>query len=154
MCWSALKMGNLLSFSKTMEENMKKNQEFITEMNKVTVSNVWYIYSECSLQCLQKSATGPVMRQIYPVQMCQLIHLKIHFKIILPPMPRPYKLCFCSGLATEMVFFFILLTCMLYWVTTCPDFCRPVLKVYLKSHIPKLGWMSHNQLNEHFQCKT
>jgi len=30
-------MGNLLSFSKTMEENMKKNQEFMTEMNKITV---------------------------------------------------------------------------------------------------------------------
>jgi ABC-type transport system substrate-binding protein len=31
-------------FSKTMEENLKKNQEFITEMNKITVSNMWYIY--------------------------------------------------------------------------------------------------------------
>jgi hypothetical protein len=31
--------------SKPMEENLKKNQEFITEMNKITVSNVWYIYS-------------------------------------------------------------------------------------------------------------
>lgn len=30
-------MGNLFSFSKTMEGNLKKNQEFMTEMNKITV---------------------------------------------------------------------------------------------------------------------
>jgi hypothetical protein len=32
---SALRMGTI--FSRTMEENLKKNQEFITEMNKIAV---------------------------------------------------------------------------------------------------------------------
>jgi hypothetical protein len=42
---SALTMGSI--FSKTMEDNLKKNQDFITEMNKITVcilcSSLWVV---------------------------------------------------------------------------------------------------------------
>jgi hypothetical protein len=129
-------MGNLLSFSKTMEENMKKNQEFMAEMNKITVSNMRCIIVSVN-DCVYMSAAGLVKRPMSPFQMCHLIALKIHFKIILPPMPGLCKLCFLSGLATETLFIYFV-TCVLYRVTTCPDFCRTLLKLLNIPH-PETG---------------
>ena len=53
-----------------------------------------------------KSAAGSVMRPMNTVQMCHLVPINVHFKIILPPMSRPNKLCFLSGLATETLFIY------------------------------------------------
>jgi hypothetical protein len=40
--------------------------------------------------------------------MCHVIPLKVHFTIMLPPVPWPYKLCFLSGLAIETLFMLVI----------------------------------------------
>ena len=122
-----------------------------TQFKCATLSPLKFILKLFCHQCL--GHTSYVFFQALQLKLCAYILLLtcVLYRVTTCMLCR-VTTCVLYRMTTCMLY--RVTTCMLCRVTTCPDFCRTLVKMYLKSHILKLGWMSHNQLNEHFQYKT
>lgn len=114
-----------------------------TQFKCATLSPLKFILKLFFHQCL--GCTSYVFFQDLQLKLCSYI-------LLLTCML--YRVTTCMLYRVTNCVLYRMTNCVLYRVTTCPDFCTTLLKMYLKSHILKLGWMSHNQLNEYFQYKT